>query len=241
MMNTVLFDLDGTLLPMDQDEFIQFYMESLARWFAPLGYEPAGFCRALMEATRAAMKNQGEDTNEDVFWNAFAERTDPKIRDKEPVFLDFYEKEYPGLRRVVRESGRSRAAVDLLKKKGYQVALATNPVFPRAATWQRIQWAGLSPEDFSCVTTFENSRRCKPDPGYFQELLDQLGRRPEDCLMVGNDVDDDMVSTDALGISNYLITDFLINRKNRDLAGWRHGSFDDFLAFAAGLPEVERN
>ena len=30
-MNTVLFDLDGTLLPMDQDEFIRLYMEGLAR------------------------------------------------------------------------------------------------------------------------------------------------------------------------------------------------------------------
>ena len=153
---------------------------------------------------------------------------------------DFYEKEHPALRHVVRESQNSRKVVDLLKKKGYEIVLATNPVFPQMATWQRIDWAGVKPEDFSYITTFENSRRCKPNPEYFKELLDKLKKQPEDCMMVGNDVDDDMLSTDAFGMKNYLITDFLINRNNQDLSRWEHGSFEDFLLYAQGLPEVTR-
>lgn len=239
-MNTILFDLDGTLLPMDQDQFVRQYMESLARRFVPLGYEPAGFCRALTESIFDVIKNQSENTNEEVFWETFARRVDLDIRSKEPVFWDFYEKEHPALRHVVRESPNSRTVVDLLKKKGYEIVLATNPVFPQMATWQRIGWAGVKPEDFSYITTFENSRRCKPNPEYFKELLDKLEKQPEDCMMVGNDVDDDMLSTDAFGMKNYLITDFLINRNNRDLSRWEHGSFEDFLLYAKGLPEVTR-
>lgn len=40
-MTTVLFDLDGTLLPMDQDAFTKAYFQCLAAKLAPYGYEPA--------------------------------------------------------------------------------------------------------------------------------------------------------------------------------------------------------
>ena len=40
MIDTVLFDLDGTLLPMDQDQFLELYMKALAKTFAPGGYDP---------------------------------------------------------------------------------------------------------------------------------------------------------------------------------------------------------
>ncbi len=42
MLKTILFDLDGTLLPMDQDEFIRDYFQRLAQKVSPLGYEPKG-------------------------------------------------------------------------------------------------------------------------------------------------------------------------------------------------------
>ena len=40
MLSTVFFDLDGTLLPMDQDAFTKDYFKRLAGKLAPLGYEP---------------------------------------------------------------------------------------------------------------------------------------------------------------------------------------------------------
>ena len=239
-MDTILFDLDGTLLPMDQDVFIQQYMGELAERFTPPDFDRKAFAQALVAATLAQVKNTSEHTNEEIFWQVFAEQTVPDIRSREPEFLRYYETDYRNLRRVVRAGGKARQAVDLLKGKGYQLVLATNPLFPRAAVWPRIQWAGLTPEDFSHITTFENSRRCKPNPAYFEDLLALLGKRPEDCMMVGNDVEDDMVSSSSLGIRNYLITDFLLNRKKRDEGQWTHGTFEDFLAFAAGLPEAEK-
>ena len=39
-LTTVLFDLDGTLLPMDQEEFVRAYFHKMAGKLAPLGYEP---------------------------------------------------------------------------------------------------------------------------------------------------------------------------------------------------------
>ena len=36
MITTVLFDLDGTLLPMDQDRFVQSYIGRMAKKLAPM-------------------------------------------------------------------------------------------------------------------------------------------------------------------------------------------------------------
>lgn len=237
-MDTILFDLDGTLLPMDQNLFIKQYMGELAQRFTPPGFDRQAFAGALVEATMAQIQNTSELTNEDMFWKVFAERTEADIRRREPEFLTYYKTDYRRLSRLSQNRGNARRAVDLLRAKGYQLVLATNPVFPQAAVWPRIQWAGIAPEDFSYITTYENSRRCKPNPAYFEELLAVLGKEPADCMMVGNDVEDDMVSSSSLGIRNYLITDFLLNRKQRDLDLWPHGSFEDFLAFAEGLPEA---
>lgn len=237
-MNTILFDLDGTLLRMDQDLFIHEYTKALAGRFAGQGYIPDHFVKALMMAVKASIMNDGSMTNEERFWLVFAGELGEDIREKTPEFMDFYETEFPKLKFVAEESDKSCRVVELLKKKGYELILATNPLFPQTATYQRIGWAGLKPEDFSYITTYENSSFCKPFPAYFTELLGKLGKSAKDCIMVGNDVDDDIISSASLGMRNYLITDYLINRKDRDLSDIETGDFDDFISFAEALPEL---
>ena len=114
--------------------------------------------------------------------------------------------------------------VGWLKKKGIRVVLATNPLFPSIATENRIRWAGLQPEDFEYFTTFENSHYCKPNPDYYREILEQLSLKPEECLMVGNDVREDMV-TEQLGMKTFLLTDCLINKENIDISQYPNGGF----------------
>ena len=38
-ITTILFDLDGTLIPFDQEEFIKAYFYNLAKKFVPMGYD----------------------------------------------------------------------------------------------------------------------------------------------------------------------------------------------------------
>jgi len=108
--------------------------------------------------------------------------------------------------------------------------LATNPIFPAVATESRMKWAGLDKDDFLLYTTYENSRRTKPDPGYYTDILDAIGARAEDCLMVGNDVSEDMV-TRRLGMKVFLMTDCLINKHNEDISVYPHGSFDELSGY----------
>ena len=94
--------------------------------------------------------------------------------------------------------------------------LATNPISPALATDWRIRWAGLKPEDFELYTTFENSHYCKPNLKYYEEILQKLNVRPEECLMVGNDVEEDMI-TRQMGMQVFLLTDCLISRHGADI------------------------
>ena len=116
-----------------------------------------------------------------------------------------------------------------LKAAGVRVALATNPVFPAIATESRIRWAGLEPEEFELYTTYENIGFCKPNLDYYREILRRMELNAADCLMVGNDVDEDMVAG-QLGMEVFLLTDHLINKSGTDINAFPHGSFDDLRA-----------
>lgn len=231
-ITTVLFDLDGTLLPMDQEEFTRAYFALLAKKAASYGY---GDAKALVDAvwtgTKAMVKNDGSVLNCDRFWETFAQELGPEIKELRPVFDSFYANEFHGAKAATGENPLARRAVEGLKAKGYTVILATNPIFPAVGVATRLQWLGLAPEDFSLVTTYENSSFCKPNPAYFGEILEKAGKRPEECLMVGNDAGEDLAALEK-GVNCFLVTDCLINKGGRELRGVKTGSFADFMSYA---------
>lgn len=226
----VLFDLDGTLLPMDQDEFIQAYFGKLAGKLAPLGYDPKQLIKGIWAGTEAMIKNDGSCTNEEAFWNTFAALFGDHVRQDEPVFAEFYHNEFQQVKDVCGYDERAGKIIRRLKERGFTIALATNPIFPAIATQSRIRWAGMEPEDFALYTTYENSCHCKPNPGYYRDVLAALGAEPGECIMVGNDVQEDMVA-ETLGMKVFLLTDCLIDRAETDLSRYPHGGFDELSAF----------
>lgn len=230
MITTVLFDLDGTLLPMDQDKFVQSYLRRLAATVAPLGYDPDTLVKAVWKGTAAMIANDGHCTNEQAFWDCFSGCFAKDVTADKPAFDRFYQVQFQQVASDCGFQPAARQTIDALKAAGYTLVLATNPVFPAVATESRIRWAGLSPEDFLLYTTYENSIHCKPNPAYYQDILKTIGRRPEECLMVGNDVSEDMVAQ-TLGMQVFLLTDCLINRDNVDISVYPHGSFDDLMAY----------
>ena len=130
----------------------------------------------------------------------------------------------------------ARQMVDLLKAKGYPLVLATNPLFPAIATKSRVRWAGLMPEDFIHITTYENASYAKPNPAYYQEILDKLDLRAEECLMVGNDAKEDMVA-EQVGMRVFLLTNLLINVSHLDISKYPQGGFPELLAYIEKLEQ----
>ena len=229
-LTTVLFDLDGTLLPMDQDEFIKDYFVRIAHTMAGHGYDPKAFLEALHCGVRAVMENDGSKTNEEIFWEAAVAKFGEKILLDKPLVDRFYETDFAQCKGVCGVDPSAAALVHKLREKGFRVVLATNPVFPALATHRRIRWAGLEPEDFELITTYENASFCKPSLNYYRQILEKLQLQPEDCLMVGNDVGDDMAAA-GLGMKVFLLTDCLINRKNEDISRYPYGGFGGLDAF----------
>ena len=234
MINTILLDLDGTLLPMEQDKFVNAYLSTLAKAASKHGYDPNRLISALWKGISKEIANNGKDTNETVFWNTFADEFgQDALLDKE-LFDQYYAEEFQAVKKSCGYDEMSRCVIDILKSKGYRLVLATNPVYPKVATEARMRWAGLDKEDFELYTTYEDCSYCKPNLKYYEEILKKLNCDPKECLMVGNDVDEDMIAS-KLGMKTFLLTNCLINKKNSDLSQYRQGNFKDLLIYIEEL------
>lgn len=230
----VLFDLDGTLLPMDQDKFMRAYFGGLARKLAPLGYDADLLVKSIWGGSAAMVENDGKMTNEDVFWATFSAIYGKDARVDEPHFYQYYVEDFDKVKDVCGYEPRAAEAVRAIKNMGFRVALATNPLFPSIATEKRISWCGLSHDEFELFTTYENSSHCKPNLDYYREVVGKLGVSPEECLMVGNDVGEDMVA-EKLGMKVFLITRDLINKGGENISRYPSGGFAELLEFVEKL------
>ena len=234
MITAVLFDLDGTLLPMDQDIFIKAYLGGMAKHLAPYGYDPEQLAKAVWKGTGAMTMNDGSVINEIVFWNVFDAVMGMPCREDESLFIDYYRTEFQKVKDACGFTPEAAQVIQELKEKGIRTVLATNPLFPAIATHSRVQWAGLQPTDFEWITTYENSSYCKPNPDYYREILGKLELQPEECLMVGNDVTEDMVAGE-LGMQVFLLTDCLINKHGKEYTHYPHGSFPELIKYIRSL------
>ena len=232
----ILFDLDGTLLPMVQDEFVRFYMPLLAKSYIYNGVEvdPREFVSMIWSGYEAMVKNDGTQTNREAFWNYMGDKLPISREKSEELALEFYDGDFNQAICTTRPTPVADQIVKAAKEKGLETYLATNPVFPRCATMNRIRWAGLDAGDFKVITTYEDCNFRKPNPEYFRLILEKFNLEPSECLMVGNDVEEDLTIR-TLGVKTYLATDTMENRHNLPFETEYMGTLEELLAFIKNL------
>lgn len=236
MFKAILFDLDGTLLNIDMNEFLRHYFQTMAEMAAHAGYrQPQGLVEQVFKSTGVMIDNRDPGfTNQDIFMNDFFNSWPHPRAEFEPFFDCFYREGFPRLRQLCQPFAGIPELLQNLTEKKVKMAVATNAVFPLTALEQRITWAGLNPEHFDLITSYEIMHFCKPHLEYYREICEKLQVKPRDCLMVGNDMGEDVIAQ-KLGMKTYLIEDLLIDSGNTGLKpAWR-GSMQDFLTFAAQL------
>ncbi len=233
-IKAVLFDLDGTLLPMDQNVFIKTYFAMISKKLSAIGYDSETLIKAIWAGTDDMIKNSGELTNEEVFWNRFTKIFGEKALNDRSRFEEFYINDFDNVRVSAGFSEYSKEAISILDKKGIRKVLATNPIFPAIATHKRIAWAGLTPDDFEYISTYENSRYCKPNLKYYEDILKQINLEPHECIMIGNDVGEDMIA-EKLGMQVFLLTDYIINKDGVDISQYKNGNYECLTEYLRSL------
>lgn len=209
MLTAVLFDLDDTLLGNSMDTFVPAYFQALTRYLGPL-IPPERLIAQLMRGTEAMDANHdGQRTNQEAFASAFYPSLGVDRSRVELVFRRFYAEEFPKLQTLTRLRPEARLLVEQALDEGLQVVIATNPLFPRAAIEHRLGWAGVPVEefDYALVTTYENMHATKSHPGYYREILRRIGCRPDECLMVGDSWERDVIPATSVGVLAYWITE----------------------------------
>lgn len=212
----LLFDLDGTLLELDMDEFLPRYLRALAPFMAPVvaPMPPEEFVRHLLAATEAMLARRGgasgpaaSRTNREVFEEVFFARV-PVDREAFTAAADrFYAEVFPTLAPPAADPGRraaARAVVAEAVARGWRIALATQPVYPEVAIRERMRWAGVHDFPWDLVTSYEHMHATKPDPAFFREVCHRLGCPPERCWMVGDDPQRDLPAR-AIGLRAYWV------------------------------------
>ncbi len=234
-IDTILFDLDGTLLNVDMHQFIPAYLKGLAHCI-PAQIDAHRFCRNMIKRTteRIEQGSDGRLTNEDFYIQAA--KTDMGLESTQfHAGLEcFYAEKLENLAHHIQPLPLAPKLIQRCNEKNLQVIIATNPVFPHPVTHARLKWGGLDTFEYLHISTYETSRHCKPNLAYFSELLHSFNLTPERCLMVGNDTEHDL-SAAHLGIKTFLVDTWLVDRGNSITPDFR-GNHLDLYRFLGHIP-----
>lgn len=211
MLKAVFFDLDGTLLPMDEEKFVRIYFKFLFDHIKHRDYyDEQKFYADIFTGVKLMMKNDGTKTNEEVFWGFFEQEYGPKVLKDKPLFEEFYKNKFKETKFVCEENPLAKDIVSYVRKNNLKCILSTNPIFPQVGTETRMSFIGLNEDDFDYVTTYENTSFAKPNPKYFETLLNKFNLKPEEVILFGNNTTEDYDCASKANIKCYLVGNHII-------------------------------
>lgn len=205
MSLTLLLDLDDTLLDTNLDAFVPAYFQALSQHLAKHA-DPGVMVRALIDGMH--LMSESEDptqTLQEIFEADFYAKLGVSKQDLYEILEDFYDNIFPTLAQHTRQRSEAVPLIEWASSCGYRVAIATDPLFPRKATYHRLRWAGFEPERFELISTFEHFHFSKTHPSFYAEVLGRLGWPEGPILMVGNDPARDLIPAHRLGLKTYFV------------------------------------
>ena len=205
MSLTLLLDLDDTLLDTNLDAFVPVYFQALAKHMAD-HISPNTMLRALVSGMNLMIESEDPTrTLQQIFEADFYPKLGVPREEMAALIEDFYDQIFPTLAQHTRRRPEAVPFIEWAFSCGYRVAIATDPLFPRKATYHRLRWAGFEPDRFELVSSFEHFHFTKTHPAYYAEVLGRLGWPEGPILMVGNDFARDVVPAHRLGLKTFLV------------------------------------
>jgi FMN phosphatase YigB (HAD superfamily) len=245
MTLTLLVDLDDTLLTTNIEAFQPAYIKSLSTYFTKY-VQPEKMVPILLSAIKAMTENDHPAvTIKEKFDESFYPRLGLDGNEIKEYVDRYYSDVFPSLRSIMTPRPAAKKFIDAALNRGYKIAIATNPFFPRQATYHRLRWAGLPPEEypFEIISTYEDFHFTKPNPAYFTELLAQIGWPDQPVIVIGNDVEADIKPANRLDIPTFWVNeDSKAKPVGETKAPIWNGSLDDIMpalqAAEATLPTI---
>ncbi len=207
MIKAVLLDLDNTLLKNPDENFARAYL-GLADQFFEERWNLSEFSHLLLQGIQSVVTSHDPTrTNANVLLDLISNATgqsEPEIR---ATFSDFYNTAYPTLSKCTEISPFAPHLVAALRESNYAIIIATNPIYPPEAVRQRLAWAGLpdSLDNYALVTHADNMHFAKPDPAYYIEAVARVGVEPDEAIMVGDNLQNDMIPARLAGLCTFHI------------------------------------
>jgi FMN phosphatase YigB (HAD superfamily) len=201
----LLFDLDGTLLHFDLDEFVAGYLTMIREEFKSYPWHE-NVAEWILKGTDLMLNNNGSQKNQAVFLDYFTKKSGLSAEKVWAKFMSFYEQKFDDLQTISQQDEGAIDTIEKARECGYQLILATQPIFPEIAIKKRLAWAGLDHIPFLLITDIKKMSACKPAELYFEELMTYIGAKSSECLMIGNDPVTDMAAVKK-DILTFFITD----------------------------------
>lgn len=243
MIEAVLFDIDNTLILFDETQFFQTYIPKLTPVFADV-FTPDEFYERLIGGSRAMLRNQGRKINAEYYLDAFSRGVEDMRDEFWERFEKFYDTEFDALSELITPVEGVSEIFNSIHNMGMKVVIASHPLWPERVQQIRLGWAGLDGFPITWITHIENTKYCKPQTAYYQEISEGIQVPPEKCLMVGNDPVNDMVAS-VTGMKTYLVTDakqqgFASFPMSREIREQVHAPIPDpdFTGLLSGVPQV---
>jgi HAD superfamily hydrolase (TIGR01549 family) len=224
MIKAVLLDLDNTLIQNNDHAFTREFLRLANRHFRKrLGCD--NFTPIINTALRTTGSNHHipSKTNTGLIIDTIAQMMGHNPDEARSALSDFYREVYPELQALITPVSGAAELIADLKQRGYAVVIATNPLYPAEAVYSRLKWGGLveDPNYYSFITSADNMHFSKPNPAYYAEIIGNIGLEPDEVIVVGDSMRNDIQSASALGIHTFHITGESGNNKN-------NGNLQDF-------------
>ena len=205
MLKAVLFDLDGTLLPMNEPKFVAKFAHLINLKFANKGYDYDEINKVFWDAVQIVYRNDGTKNNFDLFWDCLVDHYGEDILKEKPTVEDYYNNEFRDVKTEFFPNPLAKEIVKFVRDNNLLCILATQPIFPLAGVLNRMDYVGLEESDFDYITNSENFSFVKANPKYYKEILDKFNLKADEVLMFGNHSYEDGESALANNIKTYLI------------------------------------
>lgn len=210
MIKAILFDLDGTLLPLNEEQFIKKYFGLIAKKGISLGFEQESIINTIWAGTKAMLTNDGSKTNHQAFWDTFTKVYGEDSIKFNPIFDEFYKNEFKETVECCDTNVNVRKIIEFIKENNLKIILATNPLFPKVGVLTRMSFVGLKESDFDYITSYENSYYAKPNIHYYENILNQFNLKTDEVIMFGNSFLDDYAPCKKLNIPIHMVGDYII-------------------------------